>query len=112
MAEAVDLATAGLCTDEPVSKPLTIIGPPAFSWTSTWRSVAELPRYADLLYVLTAHRIKVRYKQSLLGPAWAVFQPLAMMLVFAVVFSTVVRLPTGEHPFAIFAYSGLLLWTA
>jgi lipopolysaccharide transport system permease protein len=41
-----------------------------------------------------------------------VFQPLAMMLVFAVVFSTIVRLPTNGHPFAVFAYSGLLPWTA
>jgi lipopolysaccharide transport system permease protein len=112
MAEAVDLATAGACTDEPDTKPVTVIGPPAFSWTLAWRSIAQLPRYADLLYVLTAHRIKVRYKQSLLGPAWAIFQPLAMMLVFALVFSTIVRLPTGDHPFVIFAYSGLLLWTA
>jgi len=71
-----------------------------------------LPRYADLLYTLTAHRIRVRYKQSLLGPAWAIFQPLAMMIVFAAVFSTIVRMPTGGHPFPVFAYSALLPWTA
>jgi lipopolysaccharide transport system permease protein len=82
------------------------------SWQLARRSLAALPHYAGLLYTLTAHRIKVRYKQSLLGPAWAIFQPLAMMLVFAVVLSTVVRVPTNGHPFPVFAYSALLPWTA
>jgi lipopolysaccharide transport system permease protein len=112
MAEAVGLATAPAHTVANDTRALTVIAPPALSWQLVWRSLAVLPRYTDLLYTLTAHRIKVRYKQSLLGPAWAIFQPLAMMLVFAAVFSTVLRVPTGGHPFPVFAYSALLPWTA
>ena len=112
MAEAVEFSAAPADAAGRHIRPLTVISPPALSWQLAWRSVGMLPRYADLLYTLTAHRIKVRYKQSLLGPAWAIFQPLAMMLVFAAVFSTIVRVPTGGHPFPVFAYSGLLPWTA
>jgi lipopolysaccharide transport system permease protein len=112
MAEAVEISAAHADAAERSIRPLTVISPPALSWQLAWRSVRMLPRYADLLYTLTAHRIKVRYKQSLLGPAWAIAQPLAMMLVFAAVFSTIVRVPTNGHPFPVFAYSGLLPWTA
>lgn len=112
MAEAVDLPPVASHPARPDARPLTVIRPPAFTSQAAWRSVAMLPRYADLLLTLTAHRIKVRYKQSLLGPAWAILQPLAMMLVFAVVFSVIVRGPVSAHPFPVFAYSGLLAWTA
>jgi lipopolysaccharide transport system permease protein len=112
MAEAAGISTAPARAAGRGNRPLTVIEPPALSWQLMWRSIAVLPRYADLLYTLTAHRIKVRYKQSLLGPAWAIFQPLVMMIVFAVVFSTVVRVPTSGYPFPVFAYSALLPWTA
>jgi len=112
MAEAVEISAAGVRAAGGDSRPLTVVAPPALSLQLAWRSLRMLPRYADLLYTLTAHRIKVRYKQSLLGPAWAIFQPLAMMVVFAAVFSTIVRMPTGGHPFPVFAYSALLPWTA
>jgi lipopolysaccharide transport system permease protein len=90
----------------------TVLRPPRFSVDRLWRAVLVLPRYWDLICVLTAHRIKVRYKQSLLGPLWAVLQPLAMMIVFAVIFSVIARVPSGDHPYAVFAYAGLLPWTA
>jgi len=112
MAEAVEISAAGVRAAGGDSRPLTVIAPPELSLQLAWRSLRMLPRYADLLYTLTAHRIRVRYKQSLLGPAWAIFQPLAMMIVFAAVFSTIVRMPTGGHPFPVFAYSALLPWTA
>ena len=112
MAEAVGIATAEARAGERESRPVTVIAPPALSWQLIRRSIAVLPRYADLLRTLTAHRIKVRYKQSLLGPVWAIFQPFAMMIVFTVVFSTVVQVPTGGHPFPVFAYAALLPWTA
>jgi lipopolysaccharide transport system permease protein len=112
MAEAVEISTPRTQAAGRASRPITVIEPPALSWQLVGRSIAVLPRYFDLLYTLTAHRIKVRYKQSLLGPAWAIFQPLAMMLVFAAVFSTVVEGPTSGHPFPVFAYSALLPWTA
>jgi lipopolysaccharide transport system permease protein len=112
MAETVELSTAPAHATGNDTRALTVFAPPALSWQLAWRSLAVLPRYTDLLYTLTAHRIKVRYKQSLLGLAWAICQPLAMMLVFVAVFSTVIRVPTGGHPFPVFAYSALLPWTA
>jgi lipopolysaccharide transport system permease protein len=72
----------------------------------------ELPAYWDLLAVLTAHRIRVRYKQSALGFAWALLQPLALMVLFVAVFTVIARVPTGNTPYALFAYAGLLAWTA
>jgi lipopolysaccharide transport system permease protein len=90
----------------------TVLRPPRFSLAGLWRSVIVLTHYRDLLVVLTMHRIKVRYKQSALGPVWAVVQPLAMMVVFAAVFSVITRVPAGPYPYAVFAYAGLLPWTA
>jgi len=90
----------------------TVLRPPSFSPGRLWQSLIALPHYRDLLFTLTAHRIRVRYKQSLLGPAWAVLQPLAMMLMFAAVFSVIAPVATNGHPYAVFAYSGLLPWTA
>jgi lipopolysaccharide transport system permease protein len=90
----------------------TVLRPPCFSLERLWRSLILLTHYRDLLVVLTAHRIKVRYKQSALGPVWAIVQPVAMMMVFAAVFSLIARMPSGKHPYAVFAYAGLLPWTA
>jgi lipopolysaccharide transport system permease protein len=81
---------------------------PGSLWASLWR----LPHYTDLLLALTAHRINVRYKQSVLGPVWAVLQPLAMMIIFTVVFSVISSVPSNGQPYALFAYAGLLPWTA
>jgi len=53
----------------------------------------------------------VRYKQTMLGGSWALLQPLAMMVVFTVVFTRLTRVPSEGAPFALFAYAGLLPWT-
>lgn len=90
---------------------VTIIRSPADSSLSLSKSFVELFHYRDLLYTLTVHRIKVRYKQSLLGMSWAIVQPLSMMLVFTAVF-TFIGVPSGDVPYPIFAYIGLLLWSA
>ena len=89
-----------------------VIRPPAVTLGSLWTAVATLPRYSDLLLALTAHRIKVRYKQSALGPFWAILQPLAMMLIFVTVFSAISEMPSSGKPYALFAYTGLLPWMA
>jgi lipopolysaccharide transport system permease protein len=94
------------------TRPLTVIRPPAMTLAAVARRLAILPRHGHLLAALTAHRIKVRYKQSVLGPIWAILQPLAMMVIFASVFSLIVRIPSAGHPYALFAYTGLLPWTA
>lgn len=67
--------------------------------------------YGDLLRTLTAHRINVRYRQTLLGVSWAVLQPLLMMAIFVTVFSYLARVPSEGAPYAVFAYTALLPWT-
>lgn len=88
-----------------------VLRPPALSLAQLAGSLRALPRYGHLVAALTGHRIRVRYKHSALGPLWAVLQPMAMMLVFAAVFAVIARVPS-EHPYALFAYTGLLPWTA
>lgn len=73
--------------------------------------VRVLYRHRDLLWMWTLREIRVRYKQSLLGAAWAVLQPLALTAIFATVFSYFVRVPTDGTPYVIFAYTALLPWT-
>jgi lipopolysaccharide transport system permease protein len=72
---------------------------------------ARLREYRDLLYTLSVHRISVRYKQTTLGFAWALLQPVLMMVVFTAVFSVLARMPSDGTPYALFAYSALLPWT-
>jgi lipopolysaccharide transport system permease protein len=68
-------------------------------------------QYRDLFYTLTVHRIKVRYKQSALGLAWAILQPLSLMLIYTVIFSVIAKVPSEGAPYAVFAYAALLPWT-
>ena len=75
------------------------------------RAALRLRHYRDLLYTLSAHRLSVRYKQSVLGPLWAVLQPLALMLIYTAIFSRIARLPSEGVPYALFAYTALLPWT-
>jgi lipopolysaccharide transport system permease protein len=72
--------------------------------------LGELWDYRELLYFLTLRDIKVRYKQTVMGLAWVIIQPLTTMLIFTLVFNRFVRLDTGALPYPLFALSGLLLW--
>ena len=71
----------------------------------------ELYRYRDLLLTLAARDIKVRYRQTFLGVAWALMQPLAYMLIFTVVFSGFGRVSSDGVPYPLFSYTGLVPWT-
>ncbi len=73
-------------------------------------NLGELWYYRELLYFLTLRDIKVRYKQTLMGLAWVIIQPLTTMLIFTLVFNRFVRLDAGALPYPLFALSGLLLW--
>ena len=73
-------------------------------------NLSELWSYRELLYFLTLRDIKVRYKQTLMGVAWVIIQPLTTMLIFTLVFNRFVRLDAGSLPYPLFALSGLLLW--
>ena len=66
--------------------------------------------YRELLYFLTLRDVKVRYKQTALGAAWVIVQPLFMMLIVTLVFNRFARLGAGELPYPLFAYAGLLIW--
>lgn len=71
----------------------------------------KLLTYRELLFNWALREIRVRYKQSMLGITWAILQPLLMTLIFTVVFSLFVRVPTEGIPYPIFAYCALLPWT-
>ena len=72
-----------------------------------WR---ELWAYRELFYFFVWRDIKVRYKQTIIGAAWAIFQPFLTMVVFTILFSRVGGLKSHAVPYAIFLYSGLLFW--
>jgi lipopolysaccharide transport system permease protein len=72
--------------------------------------VSELLAYRELLMFLVWRDIKVRYKQTLLGVAWVVIQPLATMAVFSLFFGKLARIPSDGLPYPLFAFSGLLPW--
>jgi lipopolysaccharide transport system permease protein len=77
-----------------------------------WRVVdfRQLWRYRELLYFLTLRDIKVRYKQTVLGAAWAILQPLATMLVFSLFFGRVAANTASAVPYSLFVLSGLVPW--
>ncbi|MFO0951493.1 MAG: ABC transporter permease [Isosphaeraceae bacterium] len=87
---------------------LTVITPPTGAAVVDF---AELWRFRDLLYFLAWRDVKVRYKQTALGAAWAVLQPAMMMVVFTLFFARMAGVPSGDTPYPLFAYAGLLPWT-
>ncbi|CAG0954809.1 Teichoic acid translocation permease protein TagG [Anaerolineae bacterium] len=73
--------------------------------------LTELYHYRDLLVLWIGREVRIRYKQSVLGVGWAILQPLALTLVFTVVFSRIVQVETKGIPYPIFAYAALVPWT-
>ena len=74
-------------------------------------NIGAIWRGRELLWVLTLREIQIRYRQSVLGIAWAVLQPLLMMLMFTVVFSVLLKVPSDGVPYPVFSYSALMFWT-
>ena len=70
----------------------------------------ELAAYRELLYFLVWRDVKVRYKQTALGVAWAILQPLLTVFVFTLFFHRVAGITTGDIPYALFALSGMVPW--
>jgi lipopolysaccharide transport system permease protein len=97
-----------------ISSPQTHISLPTFSIDppSGWTSIGfrELWAYRELLYFLTLRDVKVRYKQTALGAAWAIIQPLFMMLVFSLFFGRLAKLPSDGIPYPVFTFCALLPW--
>jgi lipopolysaccharide transport system permease protein len=82
---------------------------PSLGWVAL--HPRDLWSYRGLLYFLAWRDVKVRYKQTALGAAWAIIQPLFTMLIFAVFFGRIAGFPSEGVPYALFAYAGLLPWT-
>jgi lipopolysaccharide transport system permease protein len=87
--------------------PTTTIRP-----SPTWAPLrlGELWTYRELLYFLVWREIKVRYKQTVLGAAWAVIQPLMTMVVFSIFFGRLAKVPSDGVPYPVFAFCALLPW--
>jgi lipopolysaccharide transport system permease protein len=81
---------------------------PSRGWVAL--RVKELWEYRELLYFLVWRDIKVRYKQTALGAAWAVLQPVLTMLVFTVFFGRLAKVPSDGIPYPVFVYAALLPW--
>jgi lipopolysaccharide transport system permease protein len=88
--------------------PELFITPPARWWENPLR---ELWEYRELLYFFVWRDIKVRYKQTALGAAWAVLQPLLTMMMFSLFFGRLVHIPSDGLPYPVFYYTALLPWT-
>jgi lipopolysaccharide transport system permease protein len=82
---------------------------PSKGWVSL--KLRELWEYRELLYFLTWRDIKVRYKQTVLGAAWAIIQPFLTMVVFSLFFGNLAKVPSDGIPYPIFSYAALVPWT-
>jgi lipopolysaccharide transport system permease protein len=92
----------------PADVPVVIIEP-GRGWFSL--GLRDLWVFRELLYFLTWRDVKVRYKQTLLGAAWAILQPVLTMLIFTLLFGRLAGVKSEGAPYAIFTYAGLVVWT-
>jgi lipopolysaccharide transport system permease protein len=90
------------------NEPLVVIQP-RNNWTLL--SLKDIWAYRELLFFLTWRDVKVRYKQTALGAAWAILQPLFMMLIFTIFFGRLAGVASAGIPYPLFALAGLVPWT-
>ena len=93
---------------QPSHSPSALRIEPAQGWSSL--GLEELWQYRELLYFLTWRDIKVRYKQTILGAAWAIIQPFFMMVMFSLFFGWLARMPSDGVPYPVFTFCALLPW--
>ena len=109
VAATVEPGTGGRAASNAGDRKQQTIIRPRSGWIPVdWR---ELWEFRELLYFLIWRDVKVRYKQTVLGLAWAVLQPVFSMLVFTVIFGKFAKIPSEDLPYAVFCYAGLLPWT-
>lgn len=90
------------------SPPVRVIEPPT---RFAWPNLSELWEHRDLLYLLSRREVSARYKQSAIGVAWAVVQPVLLAVVFSVFFGKLAKIPSERGvPYPAFAVSGMVLW--
>lgn len=109
--ETAATAASGSPADLPGQRPVTIIRAADLNWRELAVHVSRLRDHTDLLRTLSVHRVNVRYRQTVLGVAWAVLQPLLLMTIFAVLFSRLAGIPSEGVPYPLFAFAALLPWT-
>ena len=102
------LAVAAASPRRPVAGPTLRIEPQR-GWASL--QLRELWEYRELLYFLIWRDVKVRYKQTVLGAAWAILQPFFTMVVFSVFFGLLAKMPSEGVPYPVFSYAALVPWT-
>jgi lipopolysaccharide transport system permease protein len=107
MAHPIDAARSRF--EPPLASPPRTVLQPRTGWQAL--DFGELWRHRELLYFLTWRDVKVRYKQTALGASWAVLQPLMTMIVFSLFFGRIAGVPSGDLPYPIFVFAGLLPWT-
>lgn len=111
MAESLSVQTHNSDTASSTAKssevPVVVITP-GEGWVSL--GLGEIWGYRELLYFLTWRDVQVRYRQTALGVAWAVLQPVLTMAIFSVVFGRLARLPSERLPYPVFCFAGLLPW--
>ena len=95
---------------QPRERSIKVIDPPSFSIKTIFTGLRTFAQYSDLLYTLSLFRLNIRYKQSVLGWAWAALQPLALMVIYTIIFTRVTTVATGGIPYPAFVLSGLLPW--
>ena len=88
--------------------PETILLRPTRGWSAL--KLGDLWRYRELIFFLTWRDIKVRYKQTVLGAAWAIIRPVISMIVYALIFGQLANLDSEGVPYTIFTYVALLPW--
>ena len=108
LADSMVANTAQHATSQLPDEPLVRIRP---NQSSIAIDLRELWAYRELLYFLTWRDLKVRYKQTVLGVAWAIIQPLFTMIIFTLFFGKLAGVPSEGVPYPVFVYAGLLLWT-
>jgi len=94
---------------ELTKKTKSLIIRPSKGWKSV--NLKELWEYRELLYFMVWRDIKVRYKQTVLGAAWAIIQPFFTMIVFSLFFGKLARIPSDDVPYPIFSFTALVPWT-
>lgn len=95
--------------EETINRLSVTILKPSKGWVSL--KLDEVWAYRELLYFLTWRDIKVRYKQTVLGAAWAIIQPVFTMVIFSLFFGRLANIPSDDIPYPIFSYAALVPWT-
>jgi lipopolysaccharide transport system permease protein len=98
-----------MTVDEAAGPVPVVVIEPTRGWSAL--HVGALWDYRELLYFLVWRDLKVRYKQTALGVAWIVLQPVVSMVVFSLLFGGLLKVPSGGLPYPVFAYAALLPWT-